>query len=92
MKSEEGEKKNLSFMGPASLKSMLRSRGVLGALQAISWPVDLSVFSSQRGSNVPEVGSPGMQLLGPGSRPQHHSTGIWDSYTSPEAISLRPDA
>ena len=81
-------------MGPASLKSMLRSRGVLGALQAISWPVDLSVFISQRGSNVPEVGSPGMQLLGPGPRPQHHSTGVWhlDSYTSPEAIPLGAEA
>ena len=41
---------------------------------------------------MPEVGSPGMQLLGPGSRPQHHSTGIWDSYTSPEAIPLGAEA
>ena len=39
---------------------------------------------------MPEVGSPGMQLLGPGPRPQNHSTGVWqlDSYTSPEALPL----
>ena len=41
---------------------------------------------------MPEVGSPGMQLLGPDSRPQHHSTEIWDSYTSPEAIPLGAEA
>ena len=43
---------------------------------------------------MPEVGSPGMQLLKPGPRPQHHSTGVWhlDSYTSPEAIPLGGEA
>ena len=32
---------------------------------------------------MPEVGSPGMQLLGPGPRPQHHSTECDTSIPTP---------